>query len=251
MPDVDIWEESLMPHSTLPHEFSPVHFQFIETITAVLEARDPYTAGHSQRVAEYSHAIAIEMGLTMAQANEILIAAKLHDVGKIGVPDSVLRKAGPLTAEEFALVKRHPQIGRRMLEKVAGFEPLLAVVELHHENVDGSGYPYGLRGDQIPVDARIVHVADAFDAMTSDRAYRESLTVARSVLEIERNSGRMFEPMAAEAFLSLFRYGDFDGILARPRTPFWFPAEAAVSAFARAVGGRPESAGFSPAGQTR
>src|SRR5437016_11210123 len=118
----------------IPNDLSPVHFQFIETIAAVLDARDPYTAGHSERVAEYSHAIAVEMGLTMDRANGIQLAAKLHDVGKIGVSDSLLRKAGPLTPEEFGLVKLHPQIGRKILEKVARFEPLLAVVELHHEN---------------------------------------------------------------------------------------------------------------------
>jgi len=219
-----------MLDGTLPGELSPVHFQFVETMAMVLDARDSYTAGHSERVAEYSHAIAVEMGLTMDQANEILVAAKLHDVGKIGVPDLLLRKAGPLTAEEFGLVKLHPQIGRKILEKVARFEPLLAVVELHHENIDGSGYPYKLRGEQIPLAASVVHVADAFDAMTSQRAYRGSLPMERTIDELQKNSGRMFEPRAVEAFMRVFRRGEFDVILAGSRTPFWLPTRVSTEA---------------------
>src|SRR5713101_3384667 len=141
------------------------------------------------------------MGLPMAQANAIQIAAKLHDVGKNGEPDTLLRKVKSLTAAELGLIKLHPQIGRKILEKVARFEPLLAVVELHHENVDGSGYPYGLHGDQIPLEASVVRVADAFDAMTSERAYRPSLSLERTIEEIEKNAGRQFVPECVEAFL--------------------------------------------------
>jgi HD-GYP domain-containing protein (c-di-GMP phosphodiesterase class II) len=217
-----------MPNRTLPNDLSPVHFQFIETMAVVLDARDPYTAGHSERVGEYSHAIAVEMGLTIQQADHIQIAAKLHDVGKIGVPDSLLRKTGPLTPEEFGLVKLHPQIGRKILEKVARFEPLLAVVELHHENADGSGYPYKLRAEQIPLEASVVHVADAFDAMTSDRAYRGSLTLENAIEELLKNSGKQFLPQAVDAFLRSFRRGEFDVILAGSRLPFWMPAGASA-----------------------
>jgi len=202
-----------MLDGTLPGELSPVHFQFVETMAMVLDARDSYTAGHSERVAEYSHAIAVEMGLTMDQANEILVAAKLHDVGKIGVPDLLLRKAGPLTAEEFGLVKLHPQIGRKILEKVARFEPLLAVVELHHENIDGSGYPYKLRGEQIPLAASVVHVADAFDAMTSTRSYRRALSQDVAFQELRDKAGSQFNPACVEALIRVIerrgeRYGD-------------------------------------------
>jgi putative nucleotidyltransferase with HDIG domain len=166
--------------------------QFVETMAQALDARDPYTAGHSLRVAAYSHALAQEMGLPAAQSENIRIAAQLHDIGKIGIPDAVLQKPGPLTPEEYGLIKLHPQIGRKILEKVGRFEGLLTVVELHHENHDGTGYPYGLTGILVPLEARIVHVADSFDAMTSTRSYRPALPMPAAIQEIERNIGRQF-----------------------------------------------------------
>ena len=183
------------------------YLQFIETMAQALDARDPYTAGHSLRVAAYSHALAVEMGLSAEDAETIRIAAQLHDIGKIGIPDVVLQKPGQLTPEEYGLIKLHPQIGRRILEKVGRFERLLAVVELHHENHDGSGYPYGLDGYNVPIDARIVHVADAFDAMTSTRSYRSARSLRTAILEIERNAGCQFDPVAAKAFLKLISEG--------------------------------------------
>src|SRR3984957_11082807 len=174
------------------------YLQFVETMAQALDARDPYTAGHSLRVASYSHMLALEMGLSKAEAESIRIAAQLHDIGKIGIPDVVLQKPGMLTPEEYGLIKLHPQIGRRILEKVGRFEGLLAVVELHHENHDGSGYPFGLSGHKVPIDARIVHVADAFDAMTTSRSYRVALPLRAAIQELERNAGRMFEPTAVK-----------------------------------------------------
>jgi putative nucleotidyltransferase with HDIG domain len=186
------------------------YLQFIETMAQALDARDPYTAGHSLRVAEYSHALAKAMGLPAEEAETIRVAAQLHDIGKIGIPDAVLQKPGPLTAEEYGLIKLHPQIGRKILEKVVRFEGLLSVVELHHENHDGSGYPYGLAGDKVPIEARIVHVADVFDAMTTTRSYRSSLSLRAATLEIERNAGRQFDPLAAAAFLRLIAEGKIE-----------------------------------------
>jgi putative nucleotidyltransferase with HDIG domain len=183
------------------------HLQFVETMAQALDARDPYTAGHSLRVAAYSHALALEMGLSNEAAETIRIAAQLHDIGKIGIPDAVLQKPGILTIEEYGLIKLHPQIGRKILEKVGRFEQLLSVVELHHENHDGTGYPYGLAGNGVPIDARIVHVADAFDAMTTTRSYRSALPLRAAIHEIERNSGRQFDPVAAKAFLRLIAQG--------------------------------------------
>lgn len=179
------------------------YLQFVETMAQALDARDPYTAGHSLRVAAYSHALAQAMGLPAEDAETIRIAAQLHDIGKIGIPDAVLQKPGLLTPEEYGLIKLHPQIGRKILEKVGRFERLLAVVELHHENHDGTGYPYGLAGNNVPIAARIVHVADSFDAMTTTRSYRPALPLRAAMHEIERNAGRMFDPLAAKAFLRL------------------------------------------------
>lgn len=183
------------------------YLQFVETMAQALDARDPYTAGHSLRVAEYSYALAQEMGLPDEQSESIRIAAQLHDIGKIGIPDVVLQKPGPLTQEEYGLIKLHPQIGRKILEKVGRFERLLKVVELHHENFDGTGYPYGLKGAVVPIEPRIVHVADSFDAMTSTRSYRSALSLEEAVHEIEKNIGRMFDPAAARAFLRLIAAG--------------------------------------------
>jgi putative nucleotidyltransferase with HDIG domain len=187
-----------------------VYLQFVETMAQALDARDPYTAGHSLRVADYSHALAKAMGLPDEEADTIRVAAQLHDIGKIGIPDAVLQKPGRLTPEEYGLIKLHPQIGRKILEKVGRFDRLLSVVELHHENHDGSGYPYGLAGDDVPIEARIVHVADSFDAMTTTRSYRSALSLRSAVHEIERNVGSQFDPVAAQAVLKLIAAGGIE-----------------------------------------
>ena len=189
-------------------DMDAVYLQFVETMAQALDARDPYTAGHSLRVAEFSHKLALAMGLSVEDAETIRIAAQLHDIGKIGIPDAVLTKPGPLSPEEQGLIRLHPQIGCKILKRVGRFERLLGVVELHHENHDGTGYPYGLAGHGVPIEARIVHVADAFDAMTSTRSYRPALTLRSAVHEIERNAGRMFDPIAAHAFLRLIGAGE-------------------------------------------
>ncbi len=191
-----------MAQVQLSHLETP-YLQFVETMAQALDARDPYTAGHSLRVADYSYTIALGLGLTETDARSVYIAAQLHDIGKIGIPDAALQKKGRLTQEEFALIKLHPQIGRRILERVALFGKYLNVVELHHENTDGSGYPHGLRGSQIPLDARIVRVADAFDAMTSDRSYRGRWTQDLALKEIFACSGKHFDNEVATVFLNL------------------------------------------------
>lgn len=176
-----------------------------EALAEALDARDRYTAGHSLRVSDYAEAVACELQLASRQIEIIRLAAWLHDVGKIGIPDAVLLKPGPLTAEEFGLIKLHPQIGRRILERAPGLEPLLEAVELHHENFDGTGYPYGIAGERIPLDARIIRVADAFDAMTTDRAYRPALTPESAMKIIETGSGKEFDPVCAAALLRILR----------------------------------------------
>ncbi len=191
-------------------DLDAAYLQFVETMAQALDARDPYTAGHSLRVAEYSYTLAKAMGLSDEEADTIRIAAQLHDIGKIGIPDRVLQKPGMLTPEEYGLIKLHPQIGRKILEKVGRFEGLLSVVELHHENHDGTGYPFGLSGQTVPLAARIVHVADSFDAMTTTRSYRAALPMRSAMQEIERNAGRMFDPLAAKAFLKLIAEGQIE-----------------------------------------
>lgn len=177
--------------------------QFVGSLATALDARDRYTAGHSQRVSQYSVATAEAMGLDRDYVERIRMGAQLHDIGKIGIPDSVLQKPGRLTAEEFAKVKEHPVIGRWILEGVEGLAPYLDVVELHHENWDGSGYPHGQAGEATPMDARIVHVSDAYDAMTSNRSYRSSMTHEQAIAELLRCAGTQFDARIVEIFVKL------------------------------------------------
>ncbi len=179
------------------------YLEFTGSLASALDARDTYTAGHSHRVSEYACAIAAGLGLSAREVGEIQIAALLHDIGKIGISDSVLQKPGKLTSEEFAIIQQHPTIGRHILEGVNGFQPYLAVVELHHENWDGTGYPRGLRGEDVPLAARVVHVADAFDAMTSDRPYRRGMSVADALGILNRFAGTQFDPTIVKTFLNL------------------------------------------------
>jgi len=186
-------------------QLDKTNLEFLETMARALDARDPYTAGHSDRVSANATAIAEAMGLPEKEVEIIRIGAQMHDIGKIGVPDTVLQKRGPLNEEEFKLIKLHPQIGKRILEKVGSFQEYLPIVELHHEDYDGRGYPYGLSGDQVPLGVRIVHVADVYDAISSDRAYRAAMP-PQQVLEIlMRGSGTQFDPAVVRVFLKLLR----------------------------------------------
>jgi putative nucleotidyltransferase with HDIG domain len=165
----------------------------IRALALTLDARDPYTAGHSERVSALSVAVGQQMGLEAERMEVLRLGALLHDIGKIGVPDGVLRKPGALTAEEFEAIKQHPSLGARILRSVPFLAPHIPIVELHHERPDGSGYPYHLRGDEIPLLARIVHVTDAFDAMTSARAYRPGRSAAEALRELWRCAGAEFD----------------------------------------------------------
>ena len=174
----------------------------IRALAAALDARDPYTAGHSERVSTLSVMMGRVMNLSASELEVLRLGALLHDIGKIGVSDEILRKNGPLTPEEFEQITRHPALGARILRQVPFLAPHLPIVELHHERPDGRGYPFGLRGEEIPIDARIVHVADAFDAMTSARAYRAARPAAVAFDELERFSGTQFDPACVEALLA-------------------------------------------------
>ena len=181
------------------------YLQFVGSLASALDARDQYTAGHSRRVSELSCAVASALQMPEQSVEQIRVGALLHDIGKIGVADSVLQKPGRLTAEEFAQVKQHPVIGRRILEGVGGFADYLPAVELHHENWDGTGYPKGLRGCETPTDARIIHVADAYDAMTTNRSYRSGMTHEAAIAELMKYSGIQFDPEIVAAFVKLSR----------------------------------------------
>jgi HD-GYP domain-containing protein (c-di-GMP phosphodiesterase class II) len=177
------------------------YVEFVGSLASALDARDPYTAGHSRRVSEYSLAIGRQLGLDAEQLDDLRIGALLHDIGKIGVPDNILQKAGKLNNEEFGILRQHPTIGRRILEGVKGFHPYLPVVELHHENWNGKGYPLGLEQDRTPLQARIVKIADAYDAMTSDRPYRRGMSDAEAVRRLEEASGTEFDTVIVQAFV--------------------------------------------------
>ncbi len=179
---------------------------FYATITMLAQAvelRDEYTGNHTHRVTEYSFLLAQRMDLTQEQLNWIRIGTPLHDIGKIGIDDSILRKTDKLTPEEFEVMKTHTTKGAKMLEQVVDLAPVIPIVRSHHERWDGRGYPDGLAGENIPLLARIVGIADAFDAMTSDRPYRKALPAELAFAEIEKQKGKQFDPVAADAYLSI------------------------------------------------
>jgi len=181
-----------------------------------LEAKDRYTAGHSQRVARFATLIARAMGLAKDQVEEVAQVALLHDIGKIGMLDSILNKPSNLTAEERELVKSHPVIGAQILAPVKTFERHVVGIRYHHEMFDGTGYPDKLKGEEIPVTARIVSLADAFDAMTSTRPYRIGLPLAFAMQEMIKMRGRQFCPMAVDAFVRVLQStaaGDVPGLV--------------------------------------
>lgn len=177
--------------------------QSASALASAIDAKDKYTHGHSRRVAEYSEMIAEVYGKTDSECRDIYLAGLLHDVGKIGIPDNIINKDGRLTDEEFAVIKTHPAIGAGILKKI-NIAPFISIgAHFHHERYDGKGYPEGLKGEDIPEIARIIAVADAYDAMTSKRSYRDALPqeVVRS--EIEKGKGTQFDPEFAEIMLGL------------------------------------------------
>ena len=175
----------------------------LEAMITALDFRDNETHGHSRRVVEYAVLVATAMGIGEPDLTWIRRGAILHDVGKIGVSDFILRKPGKLDAAEWEEMKRHPEMGYQMLKQVRFLRPALDIVYCHQERFDGSGYPRGLKGDEIPLGARIFAAVDTFDAMTSDRPYRAALTIQAARDEIRRYSGIQFDPRVAEAFLSI------------------------------------------------
>lgn len=182
-------------------ELERLTVQSIHAISEIIDARDSYTKGHSVRVAEYSTWIADRLGWEEHDKETLSQAALLHDVGKIGVPDKILLKRGKLNDAEMVLMRQHSVIGHSVLKDIAGLEQIALATLYHHERYDGTGYPGGLRGEEIPEIARIIGLADAFDAMTSDRVYRKSLSEETIRDEILRGRGCQFDPVMTDAFM--------------------------------------------------
>jgi putative two-component system response regulator len=177
----------------------------VQMAVTMLEAKDPYTRGHSGRVADYAVATGRKMGISGRLLEQLRLGGELHDIGKIGTRDAVLHKAGPLTDEEFVEIRRHVVDGESMLSVLRADHPeVLHIVRWHHERLDGTGFPDGLIGEQIPITARIVSVVDAFDAMTTTRAYRAHQSSDDSWAELQRCAGQQFDPAVVEAFRATF-----------------------------------------------
>lgn len=193
----------------------------LECLATALEARDEYTKGHSQRVCDVSMLIGQKLGFTPEALEELRVGTTLHDIGKIGVPDSILNKPDRLTDEEFALMKSHPVIGYEICKPLMLSEGVLMLIRNHHEKLDGRGYPDGLRGGELPLSLRVVCVADAFDAMSSRRPYRQVMDMSRVIAELAQGAGSQFDPVVVESLRDLLSSGSLDEIYASQ----WHPVE--------------------------
>ena len=187
------------------------YLDMIQTLRYTVEAKDPYTRGHSDRVSEFSVLIGEKLGLSEEQIKILRIGGLFHDIGKIGIPDSILLKTDKLSDDEYSEIKNHPSIGAHILGAASIFKDIIPIVKHHHERFDGRGYPSGLQGEEIPFLARIAAVADTFDAMTSKRSYRDALDIQYVKDEIQRCKGTQFDPQIADAFLDILE-NNFDKI---------------------------------------
>lgn len=179
-----------------------IHYhEIIDCITFALDTRDPYTGGHSQRVSDMALEVCNILNLASIESEKIHIAAHLHDIGKIGVPDAVLQKEGKLSEEEWSQMKKHPEFGANILNKSHSLSQLSEIVLMHHERYDGKGYPFGKSGTEIPLGSRIIAICDSIDAMTSNRCYRKSLGFEVCFTEIQKNLGKMYDPIIGKKVL--------------------------------------------------
>ncbi|HHW40040.1 MAG TPA: HD-GYP domain-containing protein [Syntrophomonadaceae bacterium] len=194
-------------------EINRLYSAAIRSLAATLEARDEEMLGnHLGRVAGYSLALARELGLSPEEIKEIYCASMLHDIGKIGISEAILNKPGGLNSEEMEKIRRHPEIGTRIVEKLLNKEGILCSILHHHEFYDGTGYPSGLAKQEIPLGARIISIADAYDAMTSNRPYRRAFTHEQAVVELIRNAGKQFDPYLIMRFLEIVERGELKAL---------------------------------------
>ena len=194
-------------NARLYEELKRTFFETSQALAEAIEMRDPYTGGHTQRVMNYSIAIAEEMGLSKEEIEKIKISAILHDIGKIGIEDSILRKPSALNDEELKKMMEHPQIGEEIVKKVSSLRDIALIIRAHQERFDGKGYPDGLKDGEIPLAARIIAVADTFDAMVTDRPYRKGMPVSAALEELKKKRGIQFDPDVIDAFLKAFEKG--------------------------------------------
>lgn len=195
--------ERLRLHQELKNAF----VNSVRAFVSAIDAKDPYTHGHSERVTDYAVKMARVLNWPEEQIDALQMAAILHDVGKIGVSEQILSKPSRLTAEEFIQIQRHPEIGARIIGEIPQLDHALSGILCHHERYDGRGYPNRLGSEDIPIFGRLIAVADAYDAMTSDRPYRKGLNVDDSLQEIVANSGKQFDPLMVSAFMESYKRG--------------------------------------------
>ena len=186
---------------TVEEVLEATYLNVIKTLCKILVKKDPYTRQHSQQVTYFSLVIGRALGFSKEELLVLEQAALLHDIGKIGIPDHILHKPGPLSASEWELMKQHPNIGQEILEHIQVLHLEQNTVRHHHERYDGKGYPTGLKGEEIPVYARILNIADSFHAMVSDRPYRKALPIERAVEELQKNRGTQFDPQLVDVFV--------------------------------------------------
>jgi len=199
LPPLTMADQAIRRYYTLSMET----VETLNVLADIIDERDNYTYSHSLRVAEYSSKIAQELHLSQDAVNEIETAGRAHDVGKIVIEDGILKKPGKLTDEEYEKIKKHPEVGYRLLNNLKPYKSGAKYVLYHHERIDGKGYPHKLAGSSIPIGARILAVADCYDAMTSDRPYRKALPQATAVKELIKNSGTQFDPVIVKAFIKV------------------------------------------------
>jgi len=197
-----------LDNSRLYQDLEEMFFQTAESLADAIEKRDPYTGGHTQRVTQYSLIIAKYLDLKPLEKKWLKIASVLHDIGKIGVEDHILKKPNPLSAEEYDIIKKHSNMGAEILEHVKQLRNIVPGVKYHHEKIDGGGYPDGLKGEHIPLLAKIVAVADTYDAMTTDRPYRRALKKDEAVEELKRCAGTQFDQEVVKAFVKAYEKGE-------------------------------------------
>lgn len=193
-------------------QLEQAYMESIETVRYTVEAKDTYTRGHSDRVSMYAVLIGKKLGLSDEDIERLRIGGLFHDVGKIGIPDTILQKQGKLSDDEYSEIKNHPTIGAHILSTATIFKDILPIVKYHHEKYDGTGYPERLKGEKIPYLARITALADTFDAMTSKRVYRDSLSIEQVKEEFKRCKGTQFDPKLTEVFLDILE-NDYNSIL--------------------------------------
>ena len=197
-----------LDNARLYQELEEMFFQTAESLADAIEKRDPYTGGHTQRVTMYSLATAKHLPLKPIELKWLKISAVLHDIGKIGIDDQILKKPERLNPEEYNAIKQHANMGAEIIDHIKQLKNIIPGVKYHHEQLDGTGYPEGLKGEKIPIIAKIVSVADTYDAMTTDRPYRRGLSKELAIKELRRCSGAQFDKDVVEAFVKAYETGE-------------------------------------------